>query len=93
MEPAIVLRIPDSGGWPAADSGQARGLLLLRVTASQEPDPSVVRTSHGPSQRARSTSLVSLGLTHSALSRNRSVHYALLALFVVLSISYLWFWR
>jgi hypothetical protein len=42
-EPGIVLRIPDAGGFAEPESGLPRGLLLLKVTASPEPDPSVVR--------------------------------------------------
>jgi len=47
-EPTVVLRIPDSGGFPEVSSGQPRGMLLLRVTASSEPDPSVVRSGSTP---------------------------------------------
>jgi hypothetical protein len=56
-EPVIVLRIPDAGGWPAADSGHPRGHLLLRLTASADPDPSVVKRPRDPSRRARPPSL------------------------------------
>ena len=56
-EPVIVLRIPDAGGWPATDSGHPRGHLLLRLTASADPDPSVVKRSRDPSRRARPSSL------------------------------------
>jgi hypothetical protein len=56
-EPVIVLRIPDAGGWPAADSGYPRGHLLLRVIASADPDPSVVKRPRDPSRRVRPLSL------------------------------------
>lgn len=39
--PAIVLRIPGQGGPPEPGSDGVRGLLLLKVTPSDEPDPSV----------------------------------------------------
>jgi hypothetical protein len=53
-EPTVVLRIPDSGGLPEPSSGHARGMLLLRVTASSEPDPSVIRVAPVPSWRRSS---------------------------------------
>jgi hypothetical protein len=56
-EPVLVLRIPDAGGWPAPDSGHPRGHLLLRLTASADPDPSVVKRARDPSLRARTLSL------------------------------------
>jgi hypothetical protein len=56
-EPVLVLRIPDAGGWPAPDSGHPRGHLLLRLTASADPDPSVVKRARDPSLRARPLSL------------------------------------
>jgi hypothetical protein len=56
-EPVIVLRIPDAGGFPAADSGHPRGHLLLRLIASADPDPSVVKRSREPSRRVRPLSL------------------------------------
>ena len=58
-EPVIVLRIPDAGGFPLADSGHPRGLLLLRVTASAEPDASVVRArkEKEPSARAHAAAI------------------------------------
>jgi len=48
---AIVLRIPGQGGPPEPGSNGVRGLLLLKVTASDEPDPSV-RVISVPSVRA-----------------------------------------
>jgi hypothetical protein len=56
-EPVIVLRIPEAGGFPLADSGHPRGLLLLRVTASAESDPSVVRARKEPSARAHAATV------------------------------------
>lgn len=53
-EPTVVLRIPDSGGLPDPTSGQVRGMLLLKVTASSKPDPSVVRVAPAPSRRRSS---------------------------------------
>lgn len=50
-EPTVVLRIPERGGLPEPSSGQIRGMLLLRVTASSEPDPSVIRMAPAPSLR------------------------------------------
>ena len=53
-EPTVVLRIPERGGLPEPSSGQIRGMLLLRVTASPEPDPSVIRVAAAPSPRGPS---------------------------------------
>ena len=40
-EPTLVLRIPEQGGLSAPGSGLPRGLLLLTLVPSAEPDPSV----------------------------------------------------
>jgi hypothetical protein len=76
---AIVLRIPDAGGFPEADSGQPRGMLLLKVIASAEPDASVVRAKRSILSRDRPPS--DRGF---ALSPRRVLAGAALLLLIVL---------
>ena len=47
----ITLRIPEQGGLPPPDSDLPRGVLLLTVVASSEPDPSIKLLRGVPSKR------------------------------------------
>lgn len=59
-DPGVVLRIPEAGGFADPESGLPRGLLLLKVSASAEPDPSVVRIKRSILSPERLPSLHSL---------------------------------
>ena len=47
----ITLRIPEQGGLPPPDSDLPRGVLLLTVVPSPEPDPSIKLLRGVPSKR------------------------------------------
>ena len=86
-EPAIVLRIPDVGGFSEPESGHPRGLLLLKVTASAEPDASVVRVKRSILAPERPISIRSL-----TRAPNRLLFGAAILLLLVLVVI-AWTWR
>jgi hypothetical protein len=85
-EPVVVLRIPDAGGFPEPESGHPRGLLLLKVAASAEPDPSVIRAKRSILSPERLPSVGSL-----RPSQSRVLIGAVVSLLIVLVvIALLW---
>jgi hypothetical protein len=83
-EPVFVLRIPEAGGFPLSEPSQPRGLLLLRVTASPEPDASVILARREPSAKVHAEA----GIPAPA-SRVRLVR-GMIALLITAMIVYLW---
>jgi hypothetical protein len=89
-DPAVVLRIPDVGGWPDPASGLPRGMLLLKVTASAEPDASVVRVTLTPPRMSLPVAMIKASLR--PVEKRPKLAFLLLGL-LVLIVVYLLFRR
>jgi hypothetical protein len=84
----ITLRIPEQGGLPEHGSELPRGLLLLTVVPSAEPDPTI-KLVHGPSKRP-AASVADSGDTSGASEQASGERRASPALIIVIVAVVLW---
>lgn len=84
----ITLRIPELGGLPPPDSELPRGVLLLTVIPSPEPDPNIKLLRGVPSKRPPASIVdsdeVPKQLAEPAVGRSRSVALVIVVVAVVL---------
>ena len=84
----ITLRIPELGGLPPPDSELPRGVLLLTVIPSAEPDPNIKPLRGVPSKRPPASIVdsdeVPTQLAEPAPGRGRSVALVIVVVAVVL---------
>lgn len=81
----ITLRIPEQGGLPERGSDLPRGLLLLTVVPSAEPDPSIKPLRGVPSKRPPA-SIVDSDEMPTALAQPKRLNLAIVIVIVVVAV-------